>query len=729
MKRTYIIWLIILASCNSRNENEIDQIPPPPTAPSVPAVEVKFGREITDPYRNLEDLKNQEVLDWLKQQSEYAETVIQGISGRDRLIKQMEEFDERKKASVYSITITPNDHYFYLKRTEDDQTGKLFHRNGFDDTEKLLFDPEGYGVDSLSYSLSGISAANDGSKVSFLIGANGSENNEILTINVPKGSLYKEKLTRIWQGGISYLPDNESFFYHRVNSTDVHDPKRNDYTKVFLHKVGEEQSSDKEIFSYELYPNLDIEKGETPIIFTRYGSPYLYAMLYSTSPFRKVYYLPIEDFKSGKGTWSSLLKPEDKVTGFDVVRDTIYFGKTNDEGQLQIYTGALSNFSLSQTQLMVEAPKEGNIQNFQVTADGLYYTIAKNGVTEELYFKSYDQKRPSRKIDLPVAASSINLATKGGLFSELWVYLSGWTTPYQRFNYDLNNDQFISENFVEVPKYPEYEDLIVEELMIPSHDSVLVPLSLVYKKDVNKSKKPVLMYGYGAYGYSLSPFFDPNLLLWVNEGGMFAVPHVRGGSELGQEWHRDGQLDKKPNSWKDLIACAEYLVENNYTNPDQIALNGGSAAGILLGRAMTERPELFGAVIVEVGFLNPIRVEGDPLASMDIPEFGDVETEDGFKMRYDMDAYHHLKPNTSYPAAYITAGMNDPRVLVWHPSKFAARLQTVNSSDNPVLLHVDMSSGHGVGDNKNTEFEKMADMLSFGLWQTGHPKFNLQIND
>ncbi|UOQ68440.1 prolyl oligopeptidase family serine peptidase [Hymenobacter volaticus] len=215
----------------------------------------------------------------------------------------------------------------------------------------------------------------------------------------------------------------------------------------------------------------------------------------------------------------------------------------------------------------------------------------------------------------------------------------------------------------------------------------------------------------------------PTFLLWTQQGGILACPHVRGGGELGEAWHKAGQKTTKPNTWKDLIACADYLVKNQYTSPGKVAINGGSAGGILIGRAMTERPDLFAVAIPEVGILNAVRMENSPNGPANTPEFGTMQKEEEAKGLLEMDAYQHLTPGTKYPATLVTAGFNDPRVIAWQPAKFAARLQASNTSGKPILFFTDYDAGHGIGDSRRKQFESIADLLAFGLWQTGAPGF------
>jgi prolyl oligopeptidase len=283
------------------------------------------------------------------------------------------------------------------------------------------------------------------------------------------------------------------------------------------------------------------------------------------------------------------------------------------------------------------------------------------------------------------------------------------------------------ENLSDIAEYPEYTDLIAEEIMVESHDGVMVPLSLIYNKGIVKNgRNRVLFYGYGAYGSSMNPFFSPNFLLWTNDGGILAIPHVRGGGELGDKWHKAGFKTTKPNTWKDLIACAEYLIDKDYTSNEYIAISGGSAGGILIGRALTERPDLFAAAIPSVGCLNPLRAEESPNGPVNVPEFGTVKDSVECMALIEMDSYLHLNDGVKYPATLITAGMNDPRVIAWQPAKFAARLQAANASDKPILFWADFEAGHGIGNTKSKRFESLADELSFAFWQTGHKKYQIK---
>jgi prolyl oligopeptidase len=260
--------------------------------------------------------------------------------------------------------------------------------------------------------------------------------------------------------------------------------------------------------------------------------------------------------------------------------------------------------------------------------------------------------------------------------------------------------------------------------MVRSWDGVDVPLSIVYPKDAKlDGGNPVLLNGYGSYGITDDPVYIPRFLAWYELGGVRATCHVRGGGAYGEEWHLAGKLATKPNTWKDFIACGEYLIKEGWTTKTKLAIQGGSAGGILVGRAMTERPDLFAVAVPEVGVLNALRSETSANGVPNIPEFGTVKDEKQFAALQEMDALDHVRDGVAYPATLLMHGINDPRVPVWESFKMAARLQAATSSGKPVLLRLDYASGHGVGSTKSQRQEQYADIWSFMLWQFGDQRF------
>ncbi len=273
----------------------------------------------------------------------------------------------------------------------------------------------------------------------------------------------------------------------------------------------------------------------------------------------------------------------------------------------------------------------------------------------------------------------------------------------------------------------DFSDIVELRLHATAKDGVKIPVSLIYRKATTLNHaNPTLIRAYGAYGLVQSPTFNPSTLAWLERGGILATCHVRGGGEFGEDWHRGGQKLTKPNSWRDLIACSEYLIERGFTRKERLGIMGGSAGGITVGRALTERPDLFAAVVPSVGVLDALRMEFTPNGPPNIPEFGSVTTEAGFRGLLAMSAMHHVKDGTRYPAVMLMHGVNDPRVEVWQSAKMAARLQAATASvpnANPVLLRLDYDAGHGVGASRNQRNVELADVYAFLLWQFREPGF------
>lgn len=245
------------------------------------------------------------------------------------------------------------------------------------------------------------------------------------------------------------------------------------------------------------------------------------------------------------------------------------------------------------------------MDEFKITSEGLFYSTSKNGVESNFYKAGYQE---SNAIVLPKKAGKIVLTSKSVNLPEIWLNLSGWISSDERYFYSVSDGKFNREELAIKANYIEYENFIVDEILISSYDGVLVPLSIIYNSKIEKNNNtPTLFYGYGAYGDAISPFFSPLFLTWVENGGILCIPHVRGGGEKGEEWHKGGFKNTKPNTWKDLIACAEYMIKEKYTNPEKIILYSNSAGGIMVGGAITERPKLFKATIIDVGVLNPLR--------------------------------------------------------------------------------------------------------------------------
>ena len=302
------------------------------------------------------------------------------------------------------------------------------------------------------------------------------------------------------------------------------------------------------------------------------------------------------------------------------------------------------------------------------------------------------------------------------------VTVTSWTLPLTLYDYDADRRSFTKSMFDSDFSYPGFENLTAEEVEVPGHDGAMIPLSIIYRKGLPRDgKNPCLLEEYGAYRISTTPSFSI-LRSVALKGVVFAYAHVRGGSEKGETWYRAGHKTTKPNTWKDFISCGEYLMKNGYTSPSKPAGMGTSAGGILISRAITERPDLFGAAICNVGCANAMRMEFTPNGPTNIPEFGTVRDSVECLALYEMDGVQHVRKGVKYPPVICVAGWNDPRVIACEPRKFGAALQNASLSGKPVFMMVNYDSGHFT-EEKEVTFRNFANQFSFILWQTGHPDF------
>ncbi|NTV93142.1 MAG: S9 family peptidase [Chlorobiaceae bacterium] len=696
-------------------------------APEKNVVENYYGIKLGDPYRSLENLEDPQVRKWFSEQSESSRSILQSIPGRKALIEKMQDFDSRRTSKVYNLSITDNDRYFYLKETPTDETGKLCYRDRFEGKETILFDARTFFAKSgQEYVISGISPSDDGSKVAIAVSANGSENSVLLIMDVATKKLYSEKIDRCRFASPSWLPDGRSFLYNRLPAV-IHTGQNPQYnSKTMLHRIGTDPASDREIFSKAINPELNIRSEDIPSVEYERKSGYLFAHVSSVDRRLTVYYAPVTALLKEKISWQPLMRPEDNIHDFAVTENDLYLYTPENASRFKVVKTSLQDPDIQHAETVIAEDPEAMLTSFTLTSNALYYTQSLNGVEAKLFRKKNNTARPE-ELRLPFKAGTIHLSSKGFRFNDLWIIIAGWSNDNRRYRFDGASNEFRMETLSSPAEFPEYRDLVVEELMIPSHDGIKVPLSVIYRKGLERNgKNPAFIYGYGSYGKSITPFFNPGMLLWTEQGGVLAFAHVRGGGELGDKWHTAGMKTTKPNTWKDLISCTEYLKGNGYTGSGRIAINGASAGGIMAGKAMTERPDLFAAVIAQVGAMNPLRGEETPNGPVNVPEFGTIKNRRECLALIEMDPYLSIRGGKAYPAALVTAGLNDPRVIAWQPGKFAARLQKASVSGKPVLFFADDKAGHGMGNSKTKEFESLADVLSFGLWQTGHPDFQVK---
>lgn len=700
-------------------------------APSIPVTDSYFGAKIVDEYRNLEDLNDPETKRWISTQNDYADLILNKIPRNHYYLDKRLELEKRQGYFISELKIIGNNKYFYLKRNGDEKIAKLYYRNGFDGREELLYDPINFISSSKDsgkdheFRINLISPSWDGSRIAISLSEKGKEISEIIIQEVKDRSIHPEIITHANPSsiaGVKWLDDNSGFFYVYYPVIDAKSQLFAKNTEVVLYKIGEDPNQRKDVFSKKNNSELNIATEKYPgILAFNSDDQYYIGMLVDAEDYRDTFIISKEDFFKNKKNWKSLYNKDDKVFYVRLAGNDIYFLSGYNSSNFKLCKTSVQNPNFKNPEVLVPEYKDEVFKSYVITKDGIYYTTTKNGVEAKLYFY---RKGQQKLIKLPYVSGNINLQAKGRKFSDIWISCSGWANDEQRYRYELKDDTFILENLVPIIDYPEFKDIVVDEITVKSYDGEDIPLSLIYNKSLKKdSKSPMLIYGYGAYGESIRPFFARSYLLWANQGGIMAIAHVRGGGEKGEKWHIDGRKIKKPNSWKDLISCTEYMINQKYTSPGKIAVWGQSGGGILMGRAITERPDLFKAAIIEVGSLNTLRGKLNGIGGTDADEFGNIENPEGFKSLLEMDTYHHIKKNVEYPATLLITGMNDTRVAPWQSIKFAAKLNAYKKSNNPTLLQVNQNSGHGIEDPTYKIHERNSLIYAFAFWQLGHPDY------
>ncbi|SDQ29261.1 prolyl oligopeptidase [Chryseobacterium soldanellicola] len=695
------------------------------SAPSKPVTDEYFGIKIVDDYRNLEDLENPSTINWMKSQTAYTNSILDLIPKKNYYVEKRLEFDKRRGYSISDLKITNNDKYFYLKRNADEKIAKLYYREGLSGKEQLLYDPINYKSNEQNHDfvINYISPSWDGSKIAVSMAEKGVELSDLIIIDVKKKQVYPEFIANTAPAtldGVKWLDDNSGFFYVAFSTIDSKSTDFYKNTQTVLYKLGADPKKIIAVFSAQNNPDLKITEDQFPMILNYdIKDKYYKGMLVDFQSYRKTFIISKKDLLAGKKNWTPFAESSDKAKNLDFWNDKVIFESSYNSPLNKLCRTSIASPNFKNAETLVPEKKDEIIKSYRITKDGIYYTTTKNGVEAKFYL--YKDGKDNH-IQLPYPSGNIDLESKGENFSDIWITCSGWANDEQRFRYDVKTNTFKPENLMPIVEYPEFKDIIAKEITVKARDGEEIPLSLIYDKNlIRNGKSPLLIESYGSYGVVDSPAFAKAYLLWVSEGGVMAIAHVRGGGEKGEKWRLGGYKETKPNTWRDLIDCTEFLIKEKYTSKDKVAIWGASAGGITVGRAMTERPDLFKAVIAEVGSLNMLRDEAT--MNSQPKEFGSVKDPKEFKALLEMDAYHHIKKGVKYPATFITGGINDQRVVAWEPVKFAAKLMADDGSANPILLKIDFEGGHGANVPVAQRYAGLGDIFAFALWQLGHPDY------
>lgn len=702
---------------------------PPPVAVVRPVVDDYFGNKVTDPYRYMEHLDDPEVEKWMKAQDAYTRRVLRGISGRDELRARIEELDKSIPARVGGIVRLANRRYFYYHLLSSESVAKLYMRDGMEagGQETLLVDPQKISGKEKPSAINYFWPSSDGRYVAYGISAAGSEQAVLHVMDTKTQRDTGETIDRAdLNETVGWLPENRSFIYNRLQKLGPHAPEeeREIKSRAYLHVIGSDPVRDQAVFGYGVSSRVKVEAADISNVATYPGVPFAVGTVTHGSRNEiSIYVAPLGSVPKANPPWRKVCEVDDAVTGMTLRGDDLWLLTHKDASRFKIIHTHLSTPDLNHADVVVP-PSARVVSGLTAAQDALYVQV-REGAVDRLLRIGYEADAKPEPVELPYEGS-IGLYPADPRAPGVVFELSAWTKANRFYEYNPKTKSAVETKLRPAGAFDNPEDVESEEVEAPAADGTLIPLSIIHRRGLKlDGSNPVLLNGYGGYGISLSPQFDPVNLAWLELGGVLAFAHVRGGGEFGDDWHKAGQKLTKPNTWHDFIACAEYLIAKKYTSPPHLAGEGESAGGILIGRSITERPDLFAAALVEVGFTDALRGEFEQDGPGEIPEWGTVKDPDGFKGLYEMSTYAHVKDGTRYPAVLLTTGRNDPRVAPWESAKMTARLQAATTSGKPILLRVDYEAGHGIGSTKTQIEEELADEWSFLLWQFGDARFQI----
>lgn len=701
---------------------------PAPHTPC-PVIDTYWGVKIEDPYRCLENLSEPGVQAYMKAQAEATEKVLSRIPGRERLLKRIQELDAEVPANVTDVSRDARGNLFYEKRLASDNQFKLYMRRGFDGPEKLLVDPEALAkATGKPHAIGAYSHSKDGALVAYSISAGGAEIGTLHVINTETGEEVMPPIDRIRGGGASWLDDGSAFFYSRLAQGWEQRPRAERFmdNTVYLRRLAE-PGKDVAVFGPTVHPELGLDRSDGASVQVLRGQPVALAVVYhGVSRYRSLYISDTADLLAGKPKWRKVFDQSAKVGDVSVHQGWVYLRSAQDAPRHKLLRLALPQADMARAELLVPGGAEV-ITAIASAPEGLYFT-RRDGAAKKLYrlphgLEAGAAAKAAQAITLPFEGN-VAIADADTELPGLVLQLSGWTRTAQHYFLAAKDSAPKALNLAPRGKFDVLPGVVAREVKVKSHDGVEVPVSIIARSDIKlDGSNPTLLYGYAAYGTVEEPGISLRTLAWLEQGGVMVFCHARGGGILGDEWHKAGHKTSKFNTWRDGIATAEWLIQQGYTSPSKLAVYGGSAGGIFVGRVLTERPDLFAAAGIGVGNLDQIRSETRANGAGNIPEYGTVKIEQEFHALRNNSTYEHIKPGTKYPALLFEHGVNDTRVDVWMSTKTATRFVAANPQGKPVLMRLEYDAGHGVGSTRIQGQLRTADRWAFFLWQAGMSGF------
>jgi prolyl oligopeptidase len=691
----------------------------PPVAPIEDVSTVLHGTVVRDPYRWMEDVKSPRVRDWMIAQGDATRATLDRIGVRDALEKRIAELSAASGDALSSLTRLPGERYFYLKRAVGERQYKLVMRQGLDGAEKVVVDPEREARRTgVPHAINYFMPSWDGRYVAYGISAGGSENASLVVVDVASGQAVGESVPRV-TSDLHWLPDSRSLTVTQLKALGPDDPDTDFYkdSRVLWLHVGAAAAKAVPVFGPQVTPDLGLDRLDVAEIITVPGSGWMVARTTDTTvPEGKLFVAPLAQIGRPDLRWQRVSEESDLIVGVDLRGDDLFLLSRNHASRRKLLKLDLNQPFLGKAQLVALPPEGGVLEGFTLTRSGVV-TEVRRGTRIGLRRHAAGDT-VGRDIPLPAVGAAYTTRAPAHDSDSILYTLSTWTELPRR--YRLDGDVSVEVKLAAAPTLPPLPPLQISEVLVDSHDGVKVPMTILHRQGLAlDGQNPVLLEGYAAYGFSDTAYFSAGEMAWIERGGVLAHVNARGSGVYGDDWHRAGFKQTKPNTWKDGVAAAKYLIAKGYGSPATMAVMGTSAGGIFVGRVSTTAPELFAAAVYDVGSLDMVRAEESANGVTNISEFGTVKDESEFRALLDMSTYHAIRDGVAYPAVLLVHGLNDPRVDVWNSAKTAARLQAATSSGKPVMLRLDPQAGHGVGSTATQRYAYQADIYAFLLWQMG----------
>ncbi|MCL6266531.1 prolyl oligopeptidase family serine peptidase [Flagellimonas myxillae] len=703
MKKICLLTVVIaMAACQNTPQREPIAVTYPNTK-KVDTVDTYFGTQIQDPYRWLEDDRSQETEAWVKKQNAVTFGYLDKIPFREDLKNRLEKLWNYEK--VGSPFKEGSYTYFYKNNGLQDQS--VVYRKKEGEEEEVFLDPNRFSEDGTT-SLTSLSFTKDGSKAAYLISEAGSDWRKGIVIDPEHKEIVEDTLVDIKFSGISWK-GNEGFFYSSYDKPKGSElSAKTDQHKLYYHQLGTPQSEDKVVFG-----GTAEEKHRYVYGYVSEDGKYLIITASTSTSGNKLY---IKDLSSLENPLVTILDDTESDTYVIDNEGSKLFLVTNRNAPNKkvVVVDAANPTPEHWTDLIPET------KNVLTAGTGGGYFFAEYMVDAISKVLQYDYEgKLIREVKLPGVGSANGF---GGKKEEKEFYFSftNYNTPSSSFRYNVETGEYTQYWEPEIDFDPnDYEST---QVFYTSKDGTKVPMIITYKKGLElNGKNPTILYGYGGFNVSLTPYFSIGNAIWMEQGGVYAVPNLRGGGEYGKEWHIAGTKQQKQNVFDDFIAAAEYLITEQYTSKEYLAIRGGSNGGLLVGATMTQRPDLMQVALPAVGVLDMLRYHTFTAGAGWAYDYGtSEESEAMFSYLKNYSPLHNIKEGTAYPATLVTTADHDDRVVPAHSFKFAAELQEKQNGDNPTLIRIEENAGHGAGTPVSKTIEQYADIFGFTLFNMGY---------